>query len=113
MRFAAIAGIKPELTACRVCNLGIDRLRGNALFFDMQKGGIVCEKCSGPGKEALILFKGTLKQLLWIEKGSIKQASLIKFTKSALKQGTKFLEAFIPYHIGKKFNSLKFLKEIR
>ena len=43
----------------------------------------------------------------------IQQASRIRFAPQALTEGTRLLEAFGPYHLGKKPRSLTFLEQIR
>jgi DNA repair protein RecO (recombination protein O) len=37
----------------------------------------------------------------------------MKFTSGAIREGLEFLEAFVPYHLGKQPRSLKFLRQIR
>jgi DNA repair protein RecO (recombination protein O) len=36
-----------------------------------------------------------------------------KFTAPAIAEATAFLEAFVPYHLGRKIKSLKILQQIR
>jgi DNA repair protein RecO (recombination protein O) len=57
--------------------------------------------------------KGTLKQLAWINTVDMARADRIKFSAVAIKEGEILLESFIPFHIGRNFNSLKFLRKMR
>ena len=61
----------------------------------------------------MLLGKGTIKQLLWVESGDLAKATRIKFSPSAIEEGTEFLEEFVCYHLGKQPRSLKFLRQIR
>ena len=77
------------------------------------KGRIICKKCRTSSASGTLLGKGTIKQLLWVESGDLAKAIRIKFSKSALIEGTEFLEEFVCYHLGKQPRSLKFLRQIR
>jgi len=112
IRFANIVGIKPDLKNCCLCKREINGVKGEKLFFDIEKGAIVCEACNGGDKKNIPLFKGTIKQLLWVQDKEIEKALKIKFTEYCLRQATDFMERFIGYYVAKEFKSLKFLKEI-
>jgi len=112
IRFANISGIKPELENCCKCKSEINSIKGEKVFFDIEKGSVVCENCNRGDKKNIPLFKGTIKQLLWVQDKEIEKALKIKFTEYCLRQATYFMERFIGYYVGKEFKSLKFLKEI-
>jgi DNA repair protein RecO (recombination protein O) len=80
---------------------------------DLAKGGVVCGKCRPGSQGRLSISKGTIKRLLWVEDGGMIKAARIRFTADSLKEGVEFLEAFVPYHLGKQPRSLKFLRQIR
>ena len=82
------------------------------MVFDLQKGRVACESCV-PGSGYIHLSKGTVKQLQWIGDGDLKRAIRIRFAMQAIKESLRFLEAFVPYHIGKELKSLRFLRQIR
>jgi DNA repair protein RecO (recombination protein O) len=113
MRFMKMAGLDPNLNECSTCRVAMDSIRRNEITFDLKKGGIVCEKCASGSAGQISLSKGTIKQLLWIKSGELNKAGRIRFTPRALKEGIEFLEAFVPYHLGKEPRSLKFLRQIR
>ena len=113
MRFMTIAGLVPNLRQCSVCGIEMEKMQNSKVSLNLIKGGIACERCV-PGIPGKILFsKGTIKQLLWIERGDLNTAARIRFTSRALEEGLEFLEAFVPYHLGKEPRSLKFLRQIR
>ncbi len=112
IRFADIAGLKPNLEVCSDCGKKLDDIKDVRFFFDIKKGGIVCNNCSSGLESSVSISKGTIKQLLWAEKKDIKKAFRIKFTDYALKEGCGLLERFICYYLGKDLKSLNFLKTI-
>ena len=113
MRFVAMSGFKPNLSQCSSCRIPTDDLKETRVLFDLKKGGLVCDTCAGIVSNRIRLSKGTIKQLLWLEKGTLEKAARIRFSPMALKEGLSFLEAFVPFHLGKEPRSLKFIQQIR
>ena len=85
----------------------------NHFCIDLKKGGLVCNSCPAGESGHLHLSRGTLKQLQWINSGDLAKARRMRFSAHSLAEATAFLEAFVPYHIGKKPKSLRFLKQVR
>jgi DNA repair protein RecO (recombination protein O) len=113
VRFLSIAGLHPNFNNCSVCKLDIGQIEGNHFFFALREGGVVCHHCCASQSPNITLDKGTLKQLLWVNRGDFNQATRIRFAQHALHQAEVFLEQFVPFHIGKKPKSLEFLCQIR
>ncbi len=113
MRFLKLAGLSPNLDSCAYCQVSMEQTNAEILSFDLSKGGIVCGACTSGKTGQISLSKGTIKQLRWIEGGDITKAARIRFSSPALKEGSSLLEAFLPYHLGKKPRSLSFLQQIR
>lgn len=113
MRFLMITGFTPNLEYCVICQREVDDMDSKDLGFDLSKGGLVCGRCESGNSRQIRLQKGTIKQLQWIKQGGIRQASRIRFAPQALTEGSRLLEAFGPYHLGKKPRSLTFLQQIR
>jgi len=113
MRFMVLSGHSPNLMKCSTCGREIDRIKDSGVSFNLSMGGIVCSNCASMASGNLFLSKGTLKQLLWTATGDLSKAKRIRFTPRSVKEGLEFLEAFVPYHLGKEPKSLKFLKQIR
>jgi DNA repair protein RecO (recombination protein O) len=74
---------------------------------------VVCDRCPPGDDNHLHISRGTLKQLQWIADGPLKKAGRARFTAQAMAEATRFLETFVPYHIGRKPRSLKYLQRIR
>ncbi len=113
MRFMDLSGFKPNLDHCSFCNAGTGTVQQNRMLFDLKKGGLVCDKCSDMASGRIALSRGTIKELLWLSQGDLSKAARIRFSPLALKEGLAFLEAFVPFHLGKEPRSLKFIQQIR
>jgi DNA repair protein RecO (recombination protein O) len=113
MRFIGQEGLQPVLARCACCQTGIDHLVQDDFCVDLARGGVVCNQCPPGGHRGLRLSKGTLKQLLWIADGDLVQAIRARFSSQALAEARAFLEAFVPYHIGRVPKSLRILQQIR
>jgi len=113
MRFLTLSGHRPNFSHCSLCGLELENIKSDNITVNLQRGGIVCARCSDGSATRISLTKGTIKQLLWAESGNLAKAARIKFTNSALEESTNFLEEFVCYHLGKQPRSLKFLRQIR
>jgi DNA repair protein RecO (recombination protein O) len=116
IRFMSISGFTPDLKNCGMCKKPIDdsNISQKKVIFDIKNGCLVCDECKKKvGKNNINISKGTLKQLDWINENEISKADRMKFSKLAIKEGETFLQAFIPFHIGRDFKSLTFLKRIK
>ena len=113
MRFMAMTGFKPNLTHCSCCRTSADDFQHSRNLFDLKRGGLVCDKCTGMASGNIFLSKGTIKQLLWMERVDLKTAGRMRFSPTALKEGLGFLEAFVPFYLGKEPRSLRFIQQLR
>jgi DNA repair protein RecO (recombination protein O) len=112
MRFIGLEGLRPVLERCACCREGIEHLAQQQFCIDLGRGGITCHACTDM-ETRLRLGKGTLKQLMWMAEGSPARALRVRFNAWAMTEATDFLEAFVPYHIGKTPKSLGFLRQVR
>jgi DNA repair protein RecO (recombination protein O) len=113
MRFITLSGYGPNLTQCGICKKELDDIKKNDVVFDIKRGGIICDACYPQSRGRLMLSKGTIKQLLWIEGGDLAKAAKIRLGSLAIQESLKFLETFVPYHLGREPRSLTFLRKIR
>jgi DNA repair protein RecO (recombination protein O) len=113
IRLLALSGHRPNFGHCCRCRTAMELIGHEKLVFDIVKGGITCQKCVPDPSGGVSLSKGTVKQLLWVGSGDYAKATRIRFTSQAIEEGLTFLEAFVPYHLGKQPRSLKFLRHIR
>ena len=113
IRFLTLSGHRPNLEHCGVCRRDLNALAPQALQFDLSKGGLVCPACSRTSSPPFALNKGTIKQLLWMDREALAKAGRVRFTPRDAADTLSFLEAFLPYHLGKEPRSLKFLRQVR
>ena len=113
MRFLSLAGFRPNFDHCHACKTCLDQIRHASVVSDPSKGGIACPTCGIPTNGRLKISKGTLKQLIWTDAGDLERAARVRFTPTAIREGLAFLEAFVPFHIGKSPKSLKVLRAVR
>lgn len=113
MRFLAHTGLSPHLAACCSCRTLLDDQPARNTLVSLEKGGILCQKCGSRAVSGKRLSRGTIKQLLWLEKGTLEQAGRIRFSDPAVHEGLHFLEHFVAFQLGRELKSLKFLRGIR
>ena len=112
IQFLNLSGHSPNLDACSSCRRKLAELDQQFLGFSLPAGGIICRQCGGQ-KDSVRLSLGTVMQLLWVQSGDLKKAGRIRFNPKGTQEALAFLEAFVPYHLGRQLKSLKFLRQIR
>ncbi|MEJ2038520.1 MAG: DNA repair protein RecO [Desulfosarcinaceae bacterium] len=113
MRFIGHEGLAPVLERCACCHKRIEALPLQRFCIDLNKGGIVCQSCPADRNGRLMLSRDTLKHLQWMVDGSLEKAQRARLGPHVLTEATHFLEAFVPYHIGRLPKSLVFLQQMR
>ncbi len=114
IRFMGISGFAPNLVYCDSCGTDLDTIPNGKLRFDFKEGQVICPKCRpNASKYGMAVSKGTLKQLAWINTTEMERADRIKFSPLAIREGEILLESFIPFHVGREFKSLGFLRRMR
>ena len=113
MRFIGQEGLRPILEHCACCRMDIDTISQHDFCINLGQGGVVCNQCPTGAHGGLRLSKGALKQLSWIVDGDLARARRVRFSSRTMAEATAFLEAFVPYHIGKVPKSLRILQQTR
>ncbi len=113
MRLLDLSGHSPNLRQCGRCRKNLEVMQTHPIVFDITKGAILCRGCASGSGGRVRLSKGTIKHLMWSERGDLKKASRVRFGAQALEESRHFLEAFVPYILGIQPRSLKFLRQIR
>lgn len=114
MRFMTLTGHLPDFSGCAVCHAGIDEIDGNPIAFDLSKGALVCEKCRSKCVAQTLqhLSKGTIKQMVWLTHQEFEKSLRVRFAPHAVSEGLRFLNVFVPYHLGIEPRSLQFIKKV-
>jgi DNA repair protein RecO (recombination protein O) len=113
LRLLALAGFRPNLEHCTLCRCDPTCKLENKVHASLSKGGLVCCDCANDQYKTWQLTKGTIKQLRWLESGDPTRARRLKISAQTLAEGQAFLEAFVPYHLGRTPRSLRFLQHLR
>jgi DNA repair protein RecO (recombination protein O) len=117
LRLLALAGFRPDLEHCTLCRCDPTCKLENKVYASLSKGGIVCCDCARDQASDHLktwpLTKGTVKQLRWLEGGDATRARRLKISSQTLAEGQAFLEAFVPYYLGRTPRSLRFLQHLR
>ena len=112
LRFMSISGFRPSVDHCNTCRRPLEGFGRSSVAFDVRRGGVLCEKCTPKGAGPLYLSKGTAKLISWILNARLEKLDRARFSRQAMEETLRMLEAFILYHLGKEIKSLKFLKQI-
>ncbi len=112
LRFMNISGFRPGFDHCNICRMPLERFGRSSVAFDVRRGGILCEKCAPQRTGSLCLSKGTIKLLCWVLNAPLEKLDRLRFSRQAIEESLRMVEAFVAYHLGKETKSLKFLKQI-
>ena len=112
LRFMTISGFRPGIDHCNICRTPLERFGCSTVAFDVRRGGVLCEKCAPQEAGPLCLSKGTVKLIRWILNAPLEKLDRLRFSRQAIEESLRMLEAFVPYHLGKETKSLKFLKQL-
>lgn len=113
MRFLEIAGLCPNLNYCCVCKTGLDDPSHHVSGVDLPRGGLRCHGCEDQDGAHVCLSRGTIKQLQWLAEGDLNRVARLRFSAQGVSEAQRFLETFVPYHLGKEPRSLNVLRQIR
>ena len=113
IRFVDMIGVTPHFESCCACRRELEGLSQFKIRFDLEKGAIICDNCATEIKHGKVLSKGTIKQLIWLQKGDFQITERIRCSALTIAEGLHFLEAFVPFHTGTSPKSLAVLRRIR
>lgn len=113
MTLMIISGFSPDFTTCCCCRTGMDGLNGRRIGIDFAKGAAICASCSSAASPMAFLSKGAIKELQWMGCGNWNKIARARFSAKSIQESLGFLEAFLPYHLGKEPKSLSVLRQFR
>jgi DNA repair protein RecO (recombination protein O) len=113
MTLMTISGFSPNFSACCLCHTEMDCLNGCRIGITFAGGGLVCASCNTAVSPVVYLSRGTIKNLQWIGCGNWNKIARARFSAEAIRESLGFLEAFVPYHLGKEPKSLSVLRQFR
>ncbi len=94
IKFLTLAGIKPELNHCIVC----EKLIEEDLFFSNKRGGLLCRNCCKNYKSYKLISKEASKTFSYIQNNSIAAASRLRLSRACQQEIFHILKNFLDYH---------------
>ncbi len=113
VRFMTISGFRPGFDHCNICRTPLEGFGRSSVAFDVRRGGVICEKCAPQEAVPLFLSKGTVKLLRWVLNAPLEKLNRLRFSRQAIEESQRMLEAFVPYYLGKETKSMNFLKQLK
>ncbi len=112
IRMLSLFGYQPNMKRCGFCKKSWDDLReAAALFFSIERGGLVCEQCSNGSNHLVPLSLGTARLIERVSQMELSKICRLRFTSQSLMESRALLPRFIVYQLGKELKSLKALGE--
>jgi DNA repair protein RecO (recombination protein O) len=114
IRMLSLFGYRPNMGRCNLCKKDWEDLKEiPGVFFSLEKGALVCEKCSKMWNNLIPFSLGTARLIEKISQMELDKIQRLKFTHQSLSESREILPRFISYQLGKELKSLKTLKEIK
>jgi len=113
IRMLALFGYRPNMGRCNLCQKDWEDLKEiPAVFFSLEKGALVCEKCSKMWNNLIPFSLGTARLIEKISQAELPKIQRLKFTLQSLSESREILPRFISYQLGKELKTLKALRGI-
>jgi DNA repair protein RecO (recombination protein O) len=110
IRMLSLFGYQPNMGKCDLCKKGWEDLKEiPTVFFSIEKGAMVCERCSTMRNNLIPLSLGTARLIEKISQSELEKIYRLRFTLQALSESREILPKFICYQLGKELRSLKAL----
>jgi DNA repair protein RecO (recombination protein O) len=114
IRMLSLFGYRPNMAKCNLCKKNWEDLKEvPEVFFSLEKGALVCEKCSKTWDHLIPFSLGTARLIEKVSQMELPKIQRLKFTHQSLSESREILPRFISYQIGKELKSLKTLREIK
>ena len=113
IRMLSLFGYRPNMRKCDLCKKDWEDLKESAaVFFSLERGALVCEKCSMRWNNLIPFSLGTARLIEKIFQLELPKIQRLRFTHQALSESRELLPKFISYQLGKEMKSLKALNII-
>ena len=113
IRMLSLFGYRPNMTRCGLCKKGGEDLQEiPSVFFSLEKGVLVCERCSRTWNNLIPLSLGTARLIEKISQVELPKVERMRFTSQGLSESREILPKFISYQLGKELKSLKALRTL-
>ncbi len=105
------SGFMPQIRECANCGAGPNNF--TKLRFNIEQGGLICDKCSLKFSGGILIDITTLKAINYIANNDIRKILKLKLDAPIINRLEKILDKYIQTHLDKKsFKSLAFLNTL-
>ncbi|NWG03141.1 MAG: DNA repair protein RecO [Syntrophaceae bacterium] len=113
IRMLSLFGYRPNMKRCHLCKKDLENLKETpTVFFSLEKGALICDRCSKIRNHLIPLSLGTARLIETISQMELQQIHRWRFTPQALSESEELLPRFIQYQLGKELKSLKVLRKM-
>jgi DNA repair protein RecO (recombination protein O) len=113
IRMLSLFGYRPNMRRCDLCKKDWEDLKKiPTVSFSLERGALVCERCSKTWNNLIPLSLGTARLIEKISQMELSKIQRLRFTLQALSESRELLPKFISYQLGKEMKSLKALNII-
>src|SRR4030042_422128 len=113
IRMLSLFGYRPNMRRCNLCKKDWEDLQEiPVVFFSLERGALICERCSKTWNHLIPLSLGTARLIEKISQTELSRVERLRFTLQALFESRELLPKFISYQLGKELKSLKAMREI-
>jgi DNA repair protein RecO (recombination protein O) len=115
VKLLAALGYLPHLDGCVTCRDEIDGESSTSkrLYFDSEKGGVVCGICAAGLASSIPVSAGTAKFLSTASKLTMDKLLRLTPGRDFTSEGNAVMSSFIHYHLGKELKSRKFMDKMK
>ena len=111
LRLLTLAGYKPELDFCVVCN-NLINLRDRRVYFIPRLGGIACRKCSAKELDAIELSQGSRALMKRLQSLNVSNINRFRASKRNSSEIRSAISAFIAYHFEGQIKSWQLIDDV-
>jgi DNA repair protein RecO (recombination protein O) len=113
IRMLSLFGYRPNMKRCDLCKRDWEDLKeARSAYFSLEKGSLLCDRCSKTWNNLVPLSLGTARLIEKISQIELPKMDRLRFTPRALSESRELLPRFITYQLGKELKSLKALKTL-
>jgi DNA repair protein RecO (recombination protein O) len=115
VKLLSALGYLPHLDGCVICRdeIGGEGNAGARLYFDSEKGGVVCVACVPGYTSATPVSAGTAKFLSTASRLTMDKLLRLTPGRDFKVEGDAVMSSFIQFHLGKELKSRKFMDKMK
>ncbi|MDO8507459.1 MAG: DNA repair protein RecO [bacterium] len=102
-----------SLTSCSKCHEEIPEIQASKNIFNLESGGILCERCNSGDIINVELSKNTIKILRYIENHDIDKYSKVVLDDKTAAELLNLVTGYLNFIYQREFKSAKFIKNVK